>query len=332
MKQSTSHLLSIINNVLDMAKIDAGEMKLSIQGFNLEEEIQTALAPLRSLAVENNIHLALTMQDDMPRFVEGDPDRLRQIILNLGGNALKFTKEGEVHITIQCWEASENQYMFQLVVEDTGQGMTQETLEKLFLPFYQADDGSVPQSKGTGLGMTITQELVELMGGQIHAESLYGQGTKVEVSVMFKKTRDSHHTNSDKSSGPTVITEPSTKDPKILVVEDNEFNQIILRRILEKKGLSCDLVGDGQQAVEKATNHHYDLVLMDIQLPLMDGLEATRQIRNRVNMHQPKIIVVTAYADWEDQKACKAAGMDGFLAKPITFESIAKVLESECEF
>ena len=187
MKQSASHMLNIINNVLDYARIEAGEMKLNNRIFHLEDEIDTALAPLRSLARQNNLHLKLTLAKNLPHHVVGDPDRLRQIILNLGGNAVKFTEKGQVHMTIECRETNENHHL-RLVVEDTGPGMTQETLTNLFQPFYQADDGTVPQTKGTGLGMAITRELVELMDGEINVVSTLGQGTRVEVGVkLFKK-------------------------------------------------------------------------------------------------------------------------------------------------
>ncbi len=191
MKQSTSHLLNIINNVLDMAKIEAGEIQLSNQIFNLREEIQTALAPLHSLARQKNIHFEIIMNKNLPHQVEGDPDRLRQIALNLGGNAVKFTQEGQVHIAIRCLETTEKQHTLQLLVEDTGSGMTRETLDKIFLPFYQADDGLTPQSKGTGLGMTITRELVELMDGKIQVDSTPGKGTRIEVRLMLGKATDS---------------------------------------------------------------------------------------------------------------------------------------------
>jgi len=187
MKQSASHMLNIIDNVLDYARIEAGEMKLNNRIFHLEDEIDTALAPLRSLARQNKLHLKLTLTENLPHHVVGDPDRLRQIILNLGGNAVKFTEEGQVHMTIECQETTENHHL-RLVVEDTGPGMTQETLAKLFQPFYQADDGTVPQTKGTGLGMAITRELVDLMDGEIKVTSTLGKGTRVEVGVkLFKK-------------------------------------------------------------------------------------------------------------------------------------------------
>ncbi len=187
MKQTTKYMLNIINNVLDIAKIEAGEMKLSNRVFNLKEEIETALAPLYSLARQKNINLQLTIEGNLPQQVEGDPDRLGQIILNLGGNAVKFTQEGQVLVTVQCPETTAKHHVLRLVVEDTGPGMTQESLDKLFLPFYQTDDGATPQSKGTGLGMTITKELVELMDGKIQLESTLGEGTRIEVNVQLSK-------------------------------------------------------------------------------------------------------------------------------------------------
>ena len=187
MRESASNLLSIINNVLDYAKIEAGEIKLYNRVFNLQNEIKTAVAPLRSLARQKHLHLEITLDNNLPHQVLADPDRLRQIIVNLGGNAIKFTEEGQVHITIQCLDSTENQHHLQLVVEDTGLGMTQNTQEKLFRPFYQSDDGSAFQSKGTGLGLAITRELVELMGGEIKIISTPEVGTRVEVNVKLFK-------------------------------------------------------------------------------------------------------------------------------------------------
>ena len=187
MQQSAGNLLAIINNVLDHAKIEAGEIKLNQRIFSLKDEVQTALAPLRSLAIQKHLHLKITLANNLPHKVLADPDRLRQIILNLGGNAIKFTQKGGVHIAIHCEETPQHHHL-KLVVEDTGIGMTPKTLEKLFQPFYQADDGSVPQSKGTGLGLAITRELVELMDGDIKITSTPGVGTRVEVNVKLART------------------------------------------------------------------------------------------------------------------------------------------------
>ena len=186
MKQSSSHLLNIVSNVLDHAKIEAGQMRLDNRIFNLVEEIGTALAPLRSLARQKSVHLEIEMDKNLPRQVKGDPDRLRQIILNLGGNGVKFTEKGQVRIAIRCPESTIEEHLLKLVVEDSGSGMTEEVLKNLFQPFYQGDDGSSPQSKGTGLGLSITRELVELMGGEIQVDSTLNVGTRVEVSLKLK--------------------------------------------------------------------------------------------------------------------------------------------------
>ena len=329
MKQSTSHMLKIINNVLDLAKIESGEMKLSKRVFNLEEEIETALAPLRSLAKQKNILLQLKADDGMPGEVEGDPDRLRQIILNLGGNAVKFTQEGQVHITIQCLETTEKHHILKLIVEDTGPGMTQDALNKLFQPFYQTDDGSIPQSKGTGLGMVITQELVELMGGEICVDSTLGKGTSVELTVELNKVTDMPDYNVESRLSSEMNGSSNQDQRRVLVVEDEELNQLMIRRILERKGFCCDVVYNGQQALERVVETSYDLILMDIQLPVMDGLEATRQIRSLSDIRQPLIIAVTACCSLEMQESFKKAGMDEFLAKPITFADLERLLDEK---
>ena len=192
MKHSANHMLSIVNNVLDHAKIEAGEIELGRQLFLLEEEIKAALAPLYPLALQKNLIMQLTLAENLPQKVLGDPQRLRQILLNLGGNAVKFTEEGWVHITLTCPKSSQDHHILHLVVEDTGAGMTEGTLKKLFKPFYQADDGTVRQTKGTGLGLVITRELVELMGGRIQVDSTLGKGTRVEVALMLENEQDVH--------------------------------------------------------------------------------------------------------------------------------------------
>ncbi|SDY65903.1 PAS domain-containing hybrid sensor histidine kinase/response regulator [Tindallia californiensis] len=181
MKHSASHMLSIISNVLDYARIEAREIHLEKQPFYPAEEIRMAIAPLIALAQEKSLLLHSDLPNNLPRQVWGDPQRLRQIILNIGGNAIKFTRKGKVSLSISCLESSEDHHLFQLVVEDTGPGMTEEALNKLFQPFYQGDDGSFRQTSGTGLGLPITKELVELMDGTIQVFSTPGKGTRVET-------------------------------------------------------------------------------------------------------------------------------------------------------
>lgn len=187
LKASSNHMLGIVNNVLDHAKIEAGEMKLILQPFVLEDEIKSALAPLYPLALEKNLHLHIKLARALPRKVVGDSQRFRQILLNLAGNAVKFTEQGHIVTTLVCQQNFHSHHQLRLVVEDTGPGMTKETLHKLFQPFYEANDGSVEQPKGTGLGLVITRELIELMGGQILVKSTIGKGTKVEVTLPVGK-------------------------------------------------------------------------------------------------------------------------------------------------
>lgn len=184
MKQAGEHLMSIVNNVLDHAKIEAGEMVLNHREFHLKDEVQSALATLYPLAQQQHLSMELTLANNLPQQVVGDAQRLRQIILNLVGNAIKFTPEGHVRITLNCLETTENNHTLQLMVEDTGIGMSEKRMARLFQPFYQEDDGSTTQSKGTGLGLGITKELVELMGGSIKVDSTLGKGTRVEVQLM----------------------------------------------------------------------------------------------------------------------------------------------------
>lgn len=188
MQQSSRHLLSIINNVLDMATIEAGEIQLSKRPFVLEKEIQSAVSALYPLVEQKGNQLQLILDKNLPHRVVGDPDRLRQIILNLAGNAVKFTEKGMVNVTLRSLENKEETHTLQLQVQDTGPGMTRESLNRLFQPFYQVDDGSGPHPGGTGLGMTITRELVEKMGGSIQVESVLGEGTKAVVHLPLKES------------------------------------------------------------------------------------------------------------------------------------------------
>ncbi|THB67336.1 MAG: hypothetical protein D6B26_01715, partial [Spirochaetaceae bacterium] len=187
--RSTAHMLSIVNNVLDHAKIETGGIVLDHCNFSLLQEVQTAIAPILALAAQKNLEVQTELADDLPDTVAGDPQRLRQIVMNLAGNAVKYTETGHIRISANCTESSADQVIFKLEIEDTGPGMSPETVKKIFQPFYQADDGTTRQSKGTGLGMAITHELVELMKGSIQIDSQPGQGTRVLVSLLLDKAK-----------------------------------------------------------------------------------------------------------------------------------------------
>ena len=315
MNRSASHLLEIVNEVLDMGKIEAGEMQLDNRPFHLMEEVHTALSSLRPLAGEKNLQLVETLDPHLPEWLEGDPQRLRQIIVNLAGNALKFTEKGSVHLSFTSLGREEGLHHLHLEVRDTGPGMDQATQDKLFQPFYQAGGH---QHGGTGLGLPITKELVEMMGGRIQVHSQPGKGSTFTVRLSLKEA----------SQPPEkTVSQPALR--RVLVVEDQEVNQLLLKQLLDQRGIDHDLAKDGEAAVAMAAQSTYDLVLMDLQLPGMDGLEAARQIRNITGIHQPRIIALTGNATRQDQEASQAAGMDDFLVKPFTPAHLDRVLNQE---
>ncbi len=328
MNKSTTHLLSLVNNVLDMAKIEAGEMELDKRTFHLTEEIDTALASLYPLARKKSLQLQVVQDPKLPDMLEGDPRRLRQIILNLVGNALKFTENGSVHLSIMSLGSTEGFHNLSLEVRDTGPGMDQDSQQKLFQPFYQIQDNQTPHPGGTGLGLPITRELVELMGGSIQVHSQRETGSVFTVRLSLKEIREVASQGQLKSS-PSQKSNPVPGIRRVLLVEDQEVNQALMKHRLTERGLAYDLAQNGKEAVEMASRHPYSMIFMDIQMPLMDGLEATRQIRSNTEISQPRIVAMTAYATLKDQEDCLAAGMDGFLTKPVTAERLDRVLNNE---
>jgi CheY-like chemotaxis protein len=248
--------------------------------------------------------------------------RIRQILLNLLGNAIKFTENGEVKISVSSFQKDDGYWEVLLSVEDTGIGISPEAISKLFSPFTQAESSTTRRFGGTGLGLTISRSLVELMGGKIWAESSPGEGSTFYVLLSLKEASLAPH---------EIICVPNAtvqrKILKVLLAEDNMINQQVILKMLHRLGHEADSAVDGKAAVEAAINGKYDLILMDVQMPVMDGLEATRNIR-RLLAGRPKIIALTASALKEDREKCLQAGMNDFLSKPIRLQDLKVALEA----
>lgn len=324
-------LLSQINDLLDFSKIEAGKLDLEIVDFNLIQVVKEAIDFCMPHADQKKIELTYSVPHNCPITVKGDPLRLRQIILNLVSNAIKFTDQGEVVVRIMIVEKNNENIRLRLEVQDTGVGLTIEEQSHLFHPFTQADLSISRKYGGTGLGLTICRKLVELMKGIIEIESTPGKGSTFIIELNLLSGSDAS----------VALERPACNDYKlkkqyILVAEDNVVNQQMMSIILEKNGHKVDIVSNGQEAVDAVKKTCYDLVLMDIQMPVMDGLEATRQIRalDILNNHLP-IIAMTANAYTEDMKKCFSAGMDDFLPKPVHIDilnsTIGKWGPSECD-
>lgn len=311
MEHSSNHLLGLVSNVLDMAKIEAGEIYLEKEAIQLHEEMKTALAPLRALAQEKGIGLHLHIRENSPTHVMGDARRIRQVIVNLVGNAVKFTETGSVSLMVGS-VMQQTRHVIRFTVQDTGPGISQENIDKLFKPFYQEKNGQKNNLGGTGLGMAITKEFVERMEGHIQVSSQLGQGTKVVVEVPLEAAH-------------AIATQSSTANntpQHILVVDDQQINIKLMQRIFQHLHLPCDIAQNGAEAVEACRQKDYDLILMDVNMPVMDGFEATKRIRELNSPQQPKIVAMTASANDEDKEKCLEAGMDLYLTKPVEFNKI----------
>lgn len=330
-RSSGEALLTIINDILDFSKIEAGKLHFETLDFNLKHTIDGAMDLLCERARDKKIELSSWIEIDVPMELRGDAGRVRQVLMNLIGNALKFTDQGSVTVHVTKESDTNSEAVIRCEITDTGIGITEAAQTTLFQAFTQADGSTTRKYGGTGLGLAISKQLVELMDGEIGVVSELGRGSTFWFTAKFTKADDGVRTSLAKTPPPSP-TEPEfathLQNKLILLAEDNIVNQKVAVRQLQKLGYRADAVADGREAVEALQRIPYDLVLMDCQMPHMDGYEATAEIRRREGTGKhTAIVAMTANALAGDREKCLAAGMDDYISKPVRPEELAKALE-----
>ncbi|RYU90888.1 hybrid sensor histidine kinase/response regulator [Mucilaginibacter terrigena] len=327
---SGESLVNVINDILDFSKIESGEMVLDIHEFDPRQCIDEVLRMFNGQAAKSNIRLTYDIDKNIPEKIISDRLRLKQILINLIGNALKFTKTGTVSVTSKLLYLDKGDAKLSFEVKDTGVGISPDKLSRLFRPFSQGDSSTTRKYGGTGLGLVICERLVELLGGTMNIDSALDKGTNVTFSMLCKVMQVDGQlpVTTPQSKGSEAISANfAVKFPlRILVAEDNIINQKVIKQILKKFGYEPFMVNNGREALDITQIEKFDLVLMDVQMPELDGLEATQMIR-RQNTHQPVIIAMTASAMPEDKLKCLEAGMNYFMSKPIGFAELLVHLE-----
>jgi two-component system, sensor histidine kinase len=324
---SADTLLDLLNNVLDFSKIEAGRLELERIVFSPAALVNSVTGMLRSRARAKNLELVVTIEEQVPIALIGDPTRIRQVLFNLLGNAIKFTDRGRIELRLSCAAKDVRSARVKFAVSDTGIGIAADALPRLFQPFQQADSSMSRRFGGTGLGLAISQKLVEAMEGKIEAASEPGHGTTFYFTLPFDLAATSAAVMVAAPSRDGAAFKMPTFRGRVLVVEDDRVNQRVIGHFLKQMGLETGLAEDGHAAVEYATAATWDVVLMDCQLPGLDGLEATRRIRAQRAGRPLPIIALTANASTQDRAACMAAGMDDFLTKPLRVELLAAALQ-----
>ncbi len=316
-KIAAESLLGIINDILDISKVEAGKMIIENKPFELREMLEDTLAIHKETARSADIAITLEYAEDSPRYYMGDVFRIRQILNNLLSNAIKFTQKGNIHVA--CWinDIHRGKYQVYFSISDNGPGITEEILSNLFKPFIQADASITRKFGGTGLGLTICRDLISLMDGNIWAESEVGAGTTFTFYIPLSLAPENIIRNSKEDSQITDIDNTETKGKRILLAEDNSINQLIFKGLVEPLKAETVIVNNGQEAVQAVQETPFDLILMDMQMPVMGGLEATRQIRTLEKGKRCPIIALTANAREKDKLTALAAGMDDYITKPI---------------
>ncbi len=326
-RNAGENLLAIINDILDFSKIEAGRLDTETIECNLNETLESIESFLTSSADKKDLKFKVIMQDNLPEIIYTDPVRLRQCLINLISNALKFTSKGHVYVRVSTDETSENIIRFD--VEDTGIGIDQEKLEIIFASFSQADGSTTRQFGGTGLGLAITKKLTALIGGSISVKSKLGKGSVFSISLPIvpdKKiiTKKEDRIVNIENTPNKPESKQTTLTGQVLVAEDNASNQMLIKILLEKLGLTVTIVGDGEQAVQAAMSQPFDVILMDIQMPKMNGYEATQALRQQ-KIDLP-IIALTANAMKGDSEKCLEAGCNGYMPKPVNKDLLYSTL------
>jgi PAS domain S-box-containing protein len=323
---SATSLLGLINDILDFSKIEAGKLDMESVGFHLGDVLNSVSTLISIKAEEQGLGLIFETPTSVPRFLIGDALRLGQILINLANNAVKFTTEGKVTIETKLIKETPEAFTLQFAVRDTGIGLTKEQIGKLFKSFSQADSSTTRKFGGTGLGLTISKRLVEMMDGKIWVESEPKKGSSFIFTANFGHGDKAEITAQSSHKGFDQESLKSIQGARILLVEDNEINQQVAKEMLEKAGFVINIAEDGQQGVEAVEKASYDLVLMDIQMPVMDGYEATRAIRKKTRFKDLPILAMSASAMTQDREESLSAGMNDHVAKPIELQQLFSAL------
>ncbi len=310
-KLSGDALIVLINDILDLAKVDAGKMTFEQIPFKLALSITAMLHLFEPKIKEKNLKLIKEYDERIPEVLVGDPVRLHQIILNLLSNAVKFTAQGKIIVSVKLLKEDDNEVSIEFAVKDTGIGIEESKIEKIFENFQQATSNTSRLYGGTGLGLAIVKQLVEFQGGSVHVSSIANEGSTFSFVLKFQKT----NAETEFEAEPVELDSEIT-DIKVLVVEDIVLNQLLMRTFLDDFGFECDIAENGKIAIEKIQSNKYDVVLMDLQMPEMNGFEATDYIRNKLKSNIP-IIALTADVTTVDLAKCTAVGMNDYIAKPV---------------
>ncbi|MGG3283647.1 response regulator [Paenibacillus solani] len=326
-RNSADALVNIINDILDFSKMESGKMELEEYPFELNSCVQEVFGLFSGEASKKNLDLSYYIEDRIPAMVYGDMGRLRQVLVNLVSNAVKFTNEGGVYLVVSLAKTEEDRLTLEFTVKDTGIGISSEKIDRLFKPFSQLDSSMTRRYGGTGLGLAICKSLVQMMGGEIEVESKEGQGATFifTICVHTHQQEDLRLYEEDRSDKYRLQGE---RQPNILIVDDHPINRKLMDSMLEKMGLKADLAEDGKQAVEMVAGPKvYDMIFMDLQMPVMDGLEATRQIRQmKPEGEAPVLVAMTANVMDGIQKRCFDAGMNDYISKPVKISCVKRLI------
>ena len=321
-------LMDILNDVLDLSKVESGSSEVESTDFQLRDLLSSLEAMFRPQASSKGVQLEFA-NDVPPMPLRGDPARLRQILLNLVGNAIKFTEAGQVSLTASFRARTPQTGRLALVVADSGIGMAPAAIERIFQPFVQADSSTTRRFGGTGLGLAITRRLVELLGGKITVESRLGVGTTFRVELPIQRSEATEVPREAAPVRPEPLPDLSAGGHRVLLAEDNATNQFMMTRFLDRLGLASDCAANGREALLLWEKQAYDMILMDVEMPILDGLEAAREIRRREGGRGPgriPIVGLSAETSADGARAAIEAGMDSFVTKPISIDRLAAAI------
>ncbi|WP_405170701.1 response regulator [Paenibacillus sp. FSL H8-0280] len=323
-RRSADALVTVINDILDFTKMESGKMELEEHPFEIVSCIREVLGLFAAEAGKKNLELDYFLEDSVPELIYGDMARLRQVLLNLIANAIKFTDQGGVYLIVSVKEEQDGEMALEFAVKDTGIGIASDKVDRLFQPFSQLDTSMTRKYGGTGLGLAICKTLVEMMGGQIYLDTTEQRGATFVFTIQAKRYIETELVQRNGEEKPTDVKNEN-KYPTVLIVDDHPINQKLMAIMLGKLGLLSDIAEDGQSALDmvNGSRYPYDYVFMDLQMPVMDGLECTRRIRESLSeSDQPIIIAMTANVMEGIQQRCIAAGMDDYISKPVKMGNV----------